>query len=112
MSHLFCHSCGFKLEYSNVKPNFCHKCGTQLNMSYASNTAQNQPTTVETVDLGEDETNSQNIPTINKLQVDYEVDNSKSFTFGSLAGRNKPQDNFVRSKPKSVDEFIDERGEQ
>jgi hypothetical protein len=112
MSHLFCPSCGTKLEYANAKPNFCVKCGVQLNTSYASNTAQDQPAIVENVDFGEDETNSQSIPNINKLQVDLEVDNSKTFTLGSLAGENAPPRNNGRTKAKSVDEFIDERKER
>jgi|TARA_R100000995_G_scaffold59271_1_gene29885 hypothetical protein len=112
MSHLFCPSCGTKLEYANAKPNFCVKCGVQLNTSYASNTAQDQPTIVENVDFGEDETNSQSIPSISKLQVDFEVDDSKTFTLGSLAGKNAPPTNTRRAKAKSVDEFIDERKER
>ena len=112
MSHLFCHSCGNKLEYANSKPNFCVKCGNQLNMSYASNTAQNQPTVVENVDFGEDETNTDVIPHIDKLQVDYELDDHKTFTVGSLAGKNTPPSKAGRVKSKSVDEFINERGEQ
>ena len=112
MSRLFCASCGTKLEYANAKPNFCVKCGVQLNTSYASNTAQDQPTIVENVDFGEDETNSQSIPSISKLQVDFEVDDSKTFTLGSLAGKNAPPTNTRRAKAKSVDEFIDERKER
>tara|TARA_R100000315_G_C5164762_1_gene94940 strand:+ start:55 stop:393 length:339 start_codon:yes stop_codon:yes gene_type:complete len=112
MSRLFCPSCGTKLEYANAKPNFCVKCGVQLNTSYASNTAQDQPTIVENVDFGEDETNSQSIPSISKLQVDFEVDDSKTFTLGSLAGNNAPPTNTRRAKAKSVDEFIDERKER
>jgi len=112
MSRLFCPSCGTKLEYANAKPNFCVKCGVQLNTSYASNTAQDQPTIVENVDFGEDETNSQSIPSISKLQVDFEVDDSKTFTLGSLAGKNAPPTNTRRAKAKSVDEFIDERKER
>ena len=112
MSHLFCPSCGNKLEFASSKPNFCVKCGGQLNASYASNTAQNQPTIVENVDFGEDETNAEHIPSISKLQVDCEVDDSKTFTVGSLVGENPPPNNNRRSRSKSVNEFIDERKEQ
>ena len=98
MSHLFCPSCGNKLEYANSKPNFCGKCGDQLNTSYASNTAQNQPTVVENVDFGEDETNADHIPSISKLEIDYVIDDTKTFNRGS--------------RSKSVDEFINESGEQ
>ena len=110
MSHLFCPSCGTKLEYANAKPNFCVKCGVQLNTSYASNTAQGQQTIVENVDFGEDETNAEYVPNINKLQIDYEVDNTNTFTLGSLAGKNTPPSKVGRVKSKSVDEFINERG--
>ena len=55
MSHLFCHTCGFKIEYANVKPNFCGKCGQQLNNTFTSNAAATQqPTVVENVNLAED----------------------------------------------------------
>jgi predicted amidophosphoribosyltransferase len=111
MSHLFCPSCGNKLEYANMKPNFCVKCGNQLNVSYAANTAQDQPTIIENVDFGEDETSSESIPHIDKLQVDYEVDNRKTFTVGSLAGKNTPPSNARGNRPKSVDEFINEKEE-
>jgi len=112
MSHLFCHTCGAKLEYANAKPNFCFKCGVQLNTSYASNTAQNQPAVVENVNLAEDETNSQGLPSISKIEVDYDIDTSKSYTLGSLVGQNAPPDLKGRSAPKSVNEFINERKEQ
>jgi hypothetical protein len=46
------------------------------------------------------------------LQVDFEVDDSKTFTLGSLAGKNAPPTNTRRAKAKSVDEFIDERKER
>ena len=31
MAHLFCHSCGTKIEYAHAQPNFCVKCGQALN---------------------------------------------------------------------------------
>ena len=113
MSHLFCHTCGFKIEYANVKPNFCGKCGQQLNNTFTlNNAATQQPTVVENVNLAEDETNSQSLPSISKIQVEYDIDTSKSYTLGSLVGENAPPDAGRRLRPKSINEFINERGEQ
>jgi len=30
MSHIFCYSCGVKIEYNFAKPNFCSKCGASF----------------------------------------------------------------------------------
>tara|TARA_R100001163_G_C5056316_1_gene192735 strand:+ start:190 stop:528 length:339 start_codon:yes stop_codon:yes gene_type:complete len=112
MSHLFCHTCGFKIEYANVKPNFCGKCGQQLNNTFTPSIAAQQPNVVENVNLAEDETNSQSLPSISKIQVDYDIDTSNSFTLGSLVGDKTPPEVGRRSRPKSINEFINERGEQ
>ena len=112
MSHLFCHSCGNKLEFAQMKPNFCIKCGQQLNMSHASATVESEPTIIENVNLGEDETNITSLPTIDKLQVDCEVAGNNTFTLGSLAGKNTPPTYTKGATSKSVNEFIDEKERQ
>ena len=110
MSHLFCHSCGAKIEYAHSKPNFCSSCGQQLNNSIATNTASQQNTTVESVDFGEDTTSSASIPNISKIQVDYSAEGHNTFTLGSLAGENAPPNFSKARRSKSVDEFLDEKG--
>ena len=106
MSHFFCHSCGFKIEYSRVKPNFCSKCGQQLGVSEASNTNTLSAPVLD--DLKDDETASESVPNISKIQVDYSLEGFKTHTLGSLAGES-PDTGGRKSSSKSVSEFLDEK---
>ena len=111
MSHLFCQSCGNKLEYANAKPNFCVKCGTPLH-SHASSTTVSPKIQHTASAISEDETNAESLPHIDKLEVEYDVEtNTRSFTLGSLAGHNTPPDYKGGRGPRSVNEFIDEKKE-
>ena len=92
MAHLFCHSCGNKLEYAHAKPNFCGKCGQQLNASISTNTAAELPTLEKSV----------------VLEYDIETTNT---TLGSLIGESAPSPK-ERNKTLSVNEFIDEKKKQ
>ena len=114
MSHLFCHSCGNKLEFANAKPNFCGKCGQQLAVTHATNTntAVGQPVLKESVELKGGETDASSVPHIDKIQVEYVAEGHNTFTVGSLVGDNSPPDYKKRREPKSVDEFIDEKGQR
>ena len=111
MNHLFCQSCGNKLEYANAKPNFCVKCGTALHSHASSMTVApkiQQPASA----TSEDETNAESIPHIDRLEVEYDVSNgNNTFTLGSLAGQNTPPDYKGGNAPSSVDEFIDDKKE-
>ena len=106
MAHLFCHSCGTKLEYAHAQPNFCVRCGQALN-STASTKATTPP--VESEATADDETNAQQVPSLGSIQVEIEADGNRTFTLGSLAGQETPPDYRPRKGPKSVDEFIDEK---
>ena len=108
MSHLFCHSCGTKLEYAHAKPNFCVKCGTPLgnNLSQASQPAVTAPTP----QLEEDETNTEHVPHIANFHVETEASARNTFTIGSLAGENTAPDYIPRRGSRSLDDLIDERG--
>jgi len=114
MSHLFCHSCGNKLEFANAKPNFCVKCGQQLTVTEATNTnsAVGQPILTESVELSDSETDATSVPHIDKIQVEYVAEGHNTFTVGSLVGDKSPPDYNKRRAPKSVDEFIDEKGQR
>mgnify|MGYP003135228173 CR=1 FL=1 len=108
MAHLFCHSCGTKIEYANAQPNFCVKCGQALN-STASVKQPNAPVASEAI--SDDETDAESIPSISNIQVEYEAHGNNTFTLGSLAGKETPPDYRPRKRSRSVDEFIDEKKE-
>ena len=42
MSHIFCYSCGVKIEYNFAKPNFCSKCGASFGGEQQSQAAVEQ----------------------------------------------------------------------
>jgi len=107
MAHLFCHSCGNKLEYAHAKPNFCGKCGQQLNESVSTNTAAELPTLEKSVVLSSDETDAQSVPHISNFQVEYDLEKTTT-TLGSLIGESPPASREV-NRTRSVNEFIDEK---
>jgi hypothetical protein len=110
MNHIFCSSCGNKIQYSLAKPNFCTKCGTGLGtIAVARNTTSSKANIQEEYDdLEEDETGVDFVPNIRKLAVDIEPDGANhSFTFGSLFGDSTKGYNGGRRK--SIDDFIDEK---
>ena len=111
MNHFFCHSCGFKIEYANAKPNFCSKCGKPLNSSVAS--TFNEPSAGEIDDtlyndLKDDETLSNSIPYISEIQVECSSEGHKTHTLGSLAGE-PPSNGGRKTNSKSVNEFLNEK---
>jgi hypothetical protein len=108
MAHLFCHSCGTKLEYAHAQPNFCVKCGQSLN-STAS--VQTPAPTIVSQSISDNETDAQHVPALGSIEVDCEVEGNRTFTLGSLAGKETPPDYRPRKGSRSVDEFIDEKKE-
>tara|TARA_R110000824_G_scaffold370738_1_gene560411 strand:+ start:583 stop:909 length:327 start_codon:yes stop_codon:yes gene_type:complete len=108
MAHLFCHSCGTKIEYAHAEPNFCVKCGQSLN-STASIQTPTSP--VESKPISDDETDAQQIPSLANIQVEIQAEGNHTFTLGSLAGQGTPPDYRPRKGSTSVDEFIDEKKE-
>jgi predicted amidophosphoribosyltransferase len=111
MSHLFCHSCGTKLSYAHAQPNFCAKCGQPLNSSTASshNTAEGLNTLKESVVVSQDETDASSVPSIGKLQVEYDTSDHNSFTLGSLVGEKGEANPRKRAESRSINEYIDEK---
>jgi len=113
MNHIFCSSCGNKLQYNLAKPNFCTKCGSSLgSIAIAKKILPSQSfanSDQEDDDCDEDETSVASVPSIRKLAVDIESDSSnRSFNFGSLFGQNT-ENSFKPTRRRSVDDFIDER---
>lgn len=110
MNHIFCSSCGNKIQYSLAKPNFCTKCGTGLGtIAVAKNTTPSKAHIQEEYDdLEEDETGIDSIPNIRKLALEIEPEaGNHSFTFGSLFGDSTKAYNGGRRR--SIDDFIDEK---
>jgi hypothetical protein len=110
MNHIFCSSCGNKIQYSLAKPNFCTKCGTGLGtIAVAKNTTPSKVRIQEEYDdLEEDETGIDSIPNIRKLALEIEPEaGNHSFTFGSLFGDSTKAYNGGRRR--SIDDFIDEK---
>jgi hypothetical protein len=108
MSHLFCNNCGTKLEYAHAQPNFCVKCGQALNSSVA---AQASASPITSKSISDEETDAEFVPSLASVQVDIENDGNRTFTLGSLAGKETPPDYKPRRGSRSVDEFIDEKKE-
>ena len=109
MAHLFCHSCGTKIEYAHAQPNFCVKCGQQLNESISTNTAADLPAIRQSVVVSSDETDAQEVPRITNFQVECDTDHSP-VTLGSLIGKpSSPDDSVVENRTRSINEFIDEK---
>jgi predicted RNA-binding Zn-ribbon protein involved in translation (DUF1610 family) len=112
MNHTFCMHCGFKIVYNNAKPNFCPACGQSIGAAAQSSThtapvKRASQRIIEEDELEEDETNSDYVPEIRKLQVELEPDSpNRSFTFGSLFGEESSR-SPSRKRSVNIDEFID-----
>jgi hypothetical protein len=111
MNHIFCSSCGNKLQYNLAKPNFCTKCGNSLGVASIVKkvpalrlfSGENED------DLDEDETSVASVPHISKLAVEIEsYSENTSFNLGSLFGQ-KTENSFKQKRRRSVDDFIDEK---
>ena len=106
MKHVFCTECGNKIEYSYSKPKFCSNCGGKcgpegLNKEIASRD-------VEPVDdLAEDETLINEVPSISRLEVDFESNGNNVFTFESLVDEKAGKKPVTKRRTKTLDDFID-----
>jgi len=108
MAHLFCHSCGTKIEYAHAQPNFCVKCGQALSNTA---TAQASASPVKSQPVSDEETDAEFVPPLGNIQVEIQAEGNRTFTLGSLAGKETPPDYKPRKGSRSVDEFIDEKKE-
>lgn len=103
MSHIFCYNCGVKIEYNFAKPNFCSKCGTSFGGEQQSRSVvEETPRQSKASVVSDDETDAESVPQLRKLDV--EIEKPKTFTIGSLAGKNTPPDYRGRGA-YDLDEF-------
>lgn len=103
MSHIFCYNCGVKIEYNFAKPNFCSKCGTSFGGEQQSKSVvEEAPRQSKASVVSDDETDAESVPQLRKLDV--EIEKPKTFTIGSLAGKNTPPDYRGRGS-YDLDEF-------
>lgn len=89
MASIFCTSCGAKHEYSGFAPNFCSKCGSSIN-GKASVQVSKKTTVPKESDVIEDEsddsTNIDELPNINKLDVEIEIEGGfRAFSLEELS---------------------------
>lgn len=111
MNHVFCTECGSKIEYSYSKPKFCSGCGSKC--GGVSVVARDAVTKVggERIEesLADDETSINELPNVNKLEVETESYGNNVFSFESLVG-SKEQSKKIRNKgSKTIEDFIDDR---
>jgi ribosomal protein L37E len=111
-NHIFCFSCGNKIQYNLSKPNFCTKCGSALGVvTAAKKTPQRVKTSEQNDDDFEDDDNLDidYLPDIEKIDVEIEqYQENSSFTLGSIFGDGSSA-SYKPKRRRSVDDFIDER---
>ena len=62
----------------------------------------------ESVLVSQDETDADSVPSLAKIEVEYDTSDHNSFTLGSLVGENNPPQSQKRGS-RSINEFIDEK---
>ena len=104
MASVFCTNCGAKHEYSGFAPNFCSKCGSQMNGKVSAQTQKKANRNVDQEDIeeeSEDNTNIDELPNIDKLDVEIEMEGGfRNFNLEELS-RN-PQSGPIKFAPKRV----------
>lgn len=104
MANVFCTNCGAKHEYSGFAPNFCSKCGSHMN-GKTSLQAQKKPSRnsdqEDIEEESEDNTNIDELPHIDKIDVEIEMEGGfRAFNLEDLS-RN-PQSGPTKFAPKRV----------
>lgn len=118
MATMFCTNCGGKHEYQGFAPNFCSKCGTPMNAKASVQNAQ--PTqhsvaqraitkrnrTDEIDDPSDDTTDVEELPQIDQLDVDIEIEGGfRAFDLASLgqAGNTAQPKKFKSRRVSGLD---------
>jgi len=98
---IYCQNCGKPTEYTALsKPNFCFNCGTPFAGGISTaNTNQVSPSASSTV-LDNDDDEITEIPNINKLQVDINVEEVQGIKIENLAGTSQGN---LSEPPRSVE---------
>ena len=90
MAIKFCSECGARHEYKFSPPKFCSNCGAPMGVAQ-NESAPPRKTSRKIISVGEDETDAESVPYIEKLE--YEIDTCGSdiqHTLGSLGGHSAP----------------------
>ena len=98
---IYCQNCGKPTEYTALnKPNFCFNCGAPFagGVSVASVNQVSQSPSPTALDNDSDEISE--VPDINKLEVDINVQEVQAIKMENLAGTS--QDGFSEP-PRTVD---------
>ena len=98
---IYCQNCGKPTEYTALsKPNFSFNCGTPFAGGISTaNTNQVSPSASSTV-LDNDDDEITEIPNINKLQVDINVEEVQGIKIENLAGTSQGN---LSEPPRSVE---------
>lgn len=109
----YCQECGSSHEYTVKKPNFCHNCGKSINKVAAI--AQQPKIVLASEEEYDDEEGLEDseaqVPKINKLDFDFNIDPSsmKGIKLGSLMGSQPDGEKFERPKERlSTKEILEE----
>lgn len=112
MSQVFCTECGYKMVFEYSKPKFCPNCGTPTSVRGASSVKRpKKQSQVVAEDYDEEGTDIDEVPMIDRLEVDIERSISSNVsTLGSFFGSDAQQlRRSRRSQNKNIGDFIDER---
>lgn len=88
MATTFCTQCGAKHEYAGFAPNFCSKCGANIGGKVKPTAEKASPRSRIESDMGDDEENTdvQELPDLDKLEVDIEIDGGfRAFSLEELS---------------------------
>lgn len=94
MRSIFCTNCGAKIEYSSAKPKFCSSCGEPMDNSAASinKATQRNAKRQKIKEIGDDETDASQVPSIGNLEYDIEVPQDNIFNLGSILNEGQKED--------------------
>lgn len=89
MLKTYCQHCGTKHEYTSSKPNFCTNCGqplsgAKIDIQKPKEDLRKHSRAMEMSIDDEDGTDVFEVPDINGLEYEIEVDTSSKFTLGSM----------------------------
>tara|TARA_Y100000004_G_C8707113_1_gene324291 strand:+ start:236 stop:604 length:369 start_codon:yes stop_codon:yes gene_type:complete len=98
---IYCQNCGKPTEYTALnKPNFCFNCGTPFAGGVSAANVNQVPQQTSSAALDNDQDEITEVPNINKLQVDINVQEVQAIKMENLAGTS--QDGFSEP-PRTVD---------
>lgn len=114
MLKIYCSECGAPTEYSMQKPKFCSSCGYSFfngkNQTILANTKTivKETKIIENEDYLEDEGEEvNNIPSINNLLFDLEIQSENKEKLGKIMGSSAGGENLLRKN--RIDEKIDKK---